>query len=115
MIFRIVRDRVKSSEPKVISFRSYKVINGENFKQDLSLAPWHVGEVFKDVDDQLFFWNTLRKTIVDEHEPIKTMGVRGQDVPYMQRNGKMPYERNRKRRQVSDKTKLLRIGRTNRP
>ena len=29
------------------------------------------------------FWNTLMKSIVDEHAPIKTMRVRGQDVPYM--------------------------------
>ena len=59
MIFGIVRDRVKSSKPTVISFRSYKCFNGENFKQDLSLVPWHAGEVFEYVDDQLLFWNTL--------------------------------------------------------
>ena len=55
LIFGIVRDNVKLSNPKVISFRSYTNFNGENFKQDLSLAPWHIGEVFEDMDDQLFF------------------------------------------------------------
>ena len=74
---------MKLSKPKVISFRSYRNFNGENFKQDLSLAPWHIGKVCEDVDDSLHFWNTLMKSIVDEHAPIKTMRVRGQDVPYM--------------------------------
>ena len=39
----------------MISFRSYQNFNSESFKQDLSLALWHIGEVFEDVDDQLFF------------------------------------------------------------
>ena len=55
LIFGIVRDDTKLSKPKVISFRSYKNLNGENSRQDLSLAPWRIGEVFEDVDDQVFF------------------------------------------------------------
>ena len=42
---------MKLSKPKAISFRSYRNFNGENFKQDLSLAPWHIGEVCEGVDD----------------------------------------------------------------
>ena len=42
---------MKLSKLKVISFQNYKNCNGENFKQDLSLAPWHIGEVFEDVVD----------------------------------------------------------------
>ena len=42
---------MKLSKLKVISFRNYKNFNGENFKQDLFLASWHIGEVFEDVDD----------------------------------------------------------------
>ena len=41
------------------------------------------GEVFEDVNDQLFFWYTLMKSIADEHAPIKTKRVSSQDVPYM--------------------------------
>ena len=64
-----------------ISFRSFKNFNVETFNQELSLAPWHVGEIFEDVEDQLFYWNTLTKTIVDQHTPVKTMRVRDHDVP----------------------------------
>ena len=71
---------MKLSKLEVISFQSYKNFNGENFKQDLFVVPWHIGEVFEGVEDQLFFWNILKKRIVDEHAPTKIMG---QDVPYM--------------------------------
>ena len=83
LIFGIVRDRIKSNLPKIISFRSFKNFNAETFNQELSLAPWHVGEIFEGVEDQLFYWNTLMKNIVDEHAPVKTMRVRDHDVPYM--------------------------------
>ena len=83
LIFGIVRDRIKSNKPKIISFRSFKNFNAEIFNQELSLAPWHVGEIYEDVEDQLFYWNTLVKNIVDEHAPVKTMRVRDHDVPYM--------------------------------
>jgi len=46
LIFGIVRDRIKSNKPKIISFRSFKNFNAETFNQELSLAPWHVGEIF---------------------------------------------------------------------
>ena len=83
LIFGIVRDRIKSNKPEIISFRSFKNFNAETFNQELSLAPWHVGEIFEDVEDQLFYWNTLMKNIVDEHAPVKTMRVRDHDVPCM--------------------------------
>lgn len=96
-------------------FRSYKNFSGENFKQDLSSAPWRIGEVFKDLDDQLLFWNTVIKSIVDEHAPIKTMHVRGQDVLYMtakwknaigaKRKAGTRYEQNKMAQNLEEKRK----------
>ena len=42
---------MKLSKLMVISFRNYKNLTGENFKQDLSLAPWHSSEVLEDLDE----------------------------------------------------------------
>ena len=67
----------------MISFRSFKNFDADTFNQDLSLAPWHVREIFKNVEDQLFYWNTLMTNIVDEHAPVKTMRVRDHDILYM--------------------------------
>ena len=63
--------------------RSYKNLDEVRFKEELSLAPWHVGEVFDLLDDSYAYWETLLKDIVDEYLPIKQMKVRDNDVPCM--------------------------------
>ena len=40
---------------KVVNFRSCKNLNKQIFKEYLASAPWHVAEVFDDVDDQSEF------------------------------------------------------------
>ncbi len=42
---------------------------------DLEMAPFHVGEVFDDVDDQYFFFNTMYSNITNEHVPLKTRNI----------------------------------------
>ncbi|KAL9977046.1 hypothetical protein ACROYT_G014409 [Oculina patagonica] len=51
-------------------------------------TPWHVGEVFDDLEDQVYYWNTLMANITDENLPLKKMRVRAKDVPYMTTNWK---------------------------
>ena len=55
----------------------------EVYADKLAAAPWHVGDLFDDVDDQEYYWKTLMKDIVDECFPLKKMRVRSEDVPYM--------------------------------
>ena len=45
--------------------------------------PWHVADVFDDVDDQSEFFGLLLEDIVDERMPWKRMRVRDCDVPYV--------------------------------
>ena len=66
----------------MITFRSYKNFDNEKFTQDLSEAPWHVGEVFDNLEDQVYYWRTLMANITDENLPLKKMRVRAKDVPY---------------------------------
>lgn len=49
----------------------------------MSSAPWHIGQLFDDVDDQAYVWNALMNDILDEVVPVKRMRVRDKDVPYM--------------------------------
>ena len=72
----------------MITFRSYKNFDNEKFTRDLSEAPWHVGEVFNDLEDQVSYWSTLMTNITDENLPLKKMRVRAKDVPYMTTNWK---------------------------
>ena len=53
------------------------------FKQHLSTVPWHIGQLFDEVDDQAHAWNLLMNDILDELAPVKSMRVRDKDVPYM--------------------------------
>lgn len=83
LIYGILRNKAKIHRSKTISFRSYKSFDAEVFKEHLSVAPWHVGEIFSEVDDKAYYWQLLMKGIVDEHTPMKRMRVRERDVPHM--------------------------------
>ena len=72
----------------MITFRSYKNFDNEKFTQDLSEAPWHIGEVFDNLEDQVYYWSTLMANITDKNLPLKKMRVRAKDVPYMTENWK---------------------------
>ena len=70
------------NKPKVITFRNYKNFDPEHCKELLSSAPWHVGQLFDNVNDQAYLWNALMNNILGEVEPVKKMCVREKDVPY---------------------------------
>ena len=58
-----MRDCVFAREQIFIPFRSYKNFDPEHYKQVLSSVPWHVGQLFDDVDDQAYVWNELMNRI----------------------------------------------------
>ncbi len=47
------------------------------------MAPFHVGEVFDDVDNQYFFFNTMYSNITNEHVPLKTRNEKPNSPPFM--------------------------------
>lgn len=52
------------------------------------MAPWHIGEVFYSLDGRYAYWDTLLKSIVNEHLPIRDIKARDNDVPYMTKEWK---------------------------
>ena len=66
-----------------VTYRSYKHFNEIKFKQDLSVLPFHVSEVFDCIDDSYWYVESLIKDIIDEHAPLKTRIIRHKQVPYM--------------------------------
>ncbi|PFX12956.1 putative RNA-directed DNA polymerase from transposon X-element [Stylophora pistillata] len=93
-------DKMNHNKPKVITFRSYESFDPEHYKQLLSSAPWHIGQLFDDVDDQARVWNALMNDILDKVAPVKRMRVRDKDVPYMTSHWKSAI---RAKRKVNDK------------
>ena len=87
MIYGVVKEKAVQHKNKIVQVRSYKNLGEERFKEDLCVAPWHV-EVFHSLDDRYAYWDTLLRSIVNEHLPIKDIKVRDNDVPYMTKKWK---------------------------
>ena len=75
-----------SNEPKLIQYRSFKKFNENDYLNDLQVAPFHVSQTFEDVDDQLWFHNTLLLDIIDKNAPQKQRIVKCNQLPYMNDN-----------------------------
>ena len=100
-----MKERVAKCKSKVINFRSRKNFDQMLFKEHLASAPWHVAEIFDDVEDQSEFFGLLLKDIVDEHMSCKRMRVRDGDVAYMTTEWKEAIRRRRKALRRFHKTK----------
>ena len=59
------------------------VIDPVKYDNLLMTAPWHVGNLFDDVEDKVYYWNTIMQDIMDECFPQKKKRVRDKDIPYM--------------------------------
>ena len=70
-------------KPRQIVYRSYKRLNDDDFREDILNAPFHVCEVFDDVEDMAWFTSKLISDIVDAHAPLKSKTITSNPVPYM--------------------------------
>ena len=66
-----------------ILYRSYKTFNEIDFINDIESAPFHVMDIFDDVDDMAWFTSTLISDVIDDHAPIRTKTIKPECVPYM--------------------------------
>ena len=75
--------RLKKARPKpvFITTRSFKHYNPEAFCNDVSLPPWSVVDIFSDVEDKLYAFDSLFNDILDQHAPVKMFKVRGRPNP----------------------------------
>jgi exonuclease III len=70
-----------------IMYRSYRKFNNDAFVRDLSYAPLDVCNVFDDVDDAMWAYDTLLNDVLNEHAPVKSKMLRRPQLPYM--NGEL--------------------------
>ena len=59
-----------------IWYRSYKKFDEEYFKRDIATAPYHVGEIFDDLDDKFWYSKSLIDDIINEHAPLINASLR---------------------------------------
>ena len=69
LIYGFMNEKVVRHGTRIIKFRSIKNFDEQKLKQHLSSAPWHVREIFDDIEDQSGFFTDLLTDIADEHMP----------------------------------------------
>ena len=72
-----------STKPKIIQYRSLKKFDEKLYLTDLESGPFHVSQIFDDVDDQLWFHNKLLTDIIDKNAPLKVKEISRCQLPYM--------------------------------
>ena len=103
-------------KPRKIFCRSYKHFCEADYLTDPSFAPFHVADIFDDIDDIAWFSFSLIRNVIDAHAPVKSQIITKQSVPYMnsklqkaqyarnmarnkfQQSGKAYWEENRRHR-----------------
>ena len=84
-----------SYKPRRIEYRSYKKFSDEMFESDVETAPFHVAEIFDDIEDMAWFTSQLLNDVINDHAPIKTKVIKCNSVPYMNSQlRKTMYKRN---------------------
>ena len=67
----ISKVRAPESNRRLITYRSMKIFDQEEFTRDLTTVPFHVCDIFDDVDDIVWAQQKLISCIVDIHAPLK--------------------------------------------
>ena len=65
-----------------ITYRSMKHFSENAFRNDVDSIPFHVCDIFDDIDDVYWMHDKVFMSVLDKHAPIKTKTVNTQ-VPYM--------------------------------
>lgn len=74
---------VPRKKVRTVSYRSYKHFNENDYQASLQQTPFHICDIFDDVDDRVWVYNKLLTDTIEQHAPIKTRKIRGKSAPYM--------------------------------
>ena len=66
-----------------ITYRSYRNLNVDAFRQDVESIPFSVCNVFDDINDSHWAFNKLLNEVVNEHIPIKSKRTRKHEAPFV--------------------------------
>ena len=77
---------VKPVKHRYIETRSFSRKSMERFNADLELVPWNVVEIFSDIDDKCYVWNTLFLATFNEHFPIRRKCIRQSTHPWLDKS-----------------------------
>jgi hypothetical protein len=75
--------KVPKRKAKFITFRNFKNINVYNLRSDASGMPWLDVELYDDVDSKVDHINSICKSLIDKHAPLRTVRVTHAPCPWM--------------------------------
>ena len=83
LVYTILRSSAPGTPSRKICFRSLKNFSPENFVHDMEIVPFHIIDLFDELDDKVYASELLFVGVFNEHAPIKRTMIRGNQVPYM--------------------------------
>ena len=66
-----------------VTYRKMKNFDEESFQSDINRIPFHICDIFEDIDDTYWAQNQLFLSVLNQHAPLKTKCVTKNQVPYM--------------------------------
>lgn len=74
---------LKCKPSYAVAVRSFKSYRQESFVNDLLLVPWHVVDIFDNVDNKLSVFNKLLMDSLDVHAPVKRIKLKSRPNPFV--------------------------------
>ena len=111
----ITKLHIPPPKPNKVTYRSFKNFDETLFKSEVQCIPFHICNIFDDINDQYWVRNTLFTQVLNEHAPLKQKALREEHVPYMNSTlSKEMYRRNMlKNKHLADrKNDIKRFGYT---
>ena len=83
LVYTILRSSAPRARSRKICFHSLKNFSQENFVRDMQFVPFHIINLFDELDDKVYAFEQLFLGVINEHAPMKQTMIRGNQVPYM--------------------------------
>ena len=87
MLATVFKENSISNKRKKVNFRSYKKFQEADFIQDVHQVPLHIADIFEDVNDSYWAYQSLLMDVVNEHAPSKQKYPKKDPPPFM--NGEL--------------------------
>ena len=69
--------------PKIAFVKYYKSFDLNELKADMARAPWHIIGALEGIDKSVFLWESMFKSILDNHIKKRMVKIRGKSLPWM--------------------------------
>ena len=79
-VFALTKSKPK---PKIAFVKDYKSLDLNELKADTARAPWHIIGALEDIDDSVFLWESMFKSILDNHIKKRIVNIRDGSLPWM--------------------------------